>query len=413
MTAGAVHIVGAGLAGLSAATALVARGRKVVLYEAARMAGGRCRSYVDPQLNITLDNGNHLLLSGNKSAYAYLDRIGARDALTGPEECLFDFCDLRDGARWRMAPNKGRAPWWLLSKRRRTPGAGLFDYLAAARLLTAPRGAVVQDVLSDASPLWEKLWRPALVSALNTQPNEASAHLAAAVLRESFGAGGAASLPRVPRESLASAFVEPAISYLAARGAQLRFGARLRGLSFSGDRVNALRFGEEEIALKPEDAVIFAAPAWSAAEIMPQISVPTEHRGILNAHFAQKPPQRAPMITCTIGGLSEWVFALHDRLSVTISAADALIDENPATLAPTIWREVARAMNLGPAPMPPARIVKEKRATFAATPAQDALRPPPLTPWRNLKLAGDWTQTGLPATMEGAIRSGERAAALA
>ena len=119
-----------------------------------------------------------------------------------------------------------------------------------------------------------------------------------------------------------------------------------------------------------------------------------------------------PLLTGVVGGMSEWVFAFPERLSVTISAADAFIEMAPEDIGERIWREVARIAGLDAGQLPPMRIVKEKRATFAATPAQDALRPQAQTRWRNLWLAGDWTQTGLPATIEGAIRSGERAADL-
>ena len=97
---------------------------------------------------------------------------------------------------------------------------------------------------------------------------------------------------------------------------------------------------------------------------------------------------------------------------MTVSAADRLVDEPAESLAALLWRDVARAYELGNQPLPPWRIVKEKRATFAATPAELRRRPQAHTQWRNLFLAGDWTATGLPATIEGAIRSGETAAAL-
>jgi uncharacterized protein with NAD-binding domain and iron-sulfur cluster len=113
-----------------------------------------------------------------------------------------------------------------------------------------------------------------------------------------------------------------------------------------------------------------------------------------------------------IGGTAEWIFAFDDRISVTVSCADAIVDQDREALAATIWADVVKALNIT-APMPAWQIVKEKRATFAATPAQDARRPQQKTRWRNLFLAGDWVQTGLPATIEGALRSGETAAALA
>jgi hypothetical protein len=112
-----------------------------------------------------------------------------------------------------------------------------------------------------------------------------------------------------------------------------------------------------------------------------------------------------------VGSLSEWLFAFHDRLSVTISGADRLMDEPAEDLARRIWAEVAAVTGLEPE-SPLCRIVKEKRATFAATPRQQARRPETATQWRNLLLAGDWTATGLPATIEGSIRSGYKAAEL-
>jgi hypothetical protein len=118
-----------------------------------------------------------------------------------------------------------------------------------------------------------------------------------------------------------------------------------------------------------------------------------------------------PPIIGVVNAATEWLFAFPGRLSVTISAADRLLDTPREELAPKIWAEVAAIAGL-PNAMPPWQIVRERRATFAATPAQDAKRPGPRTAWSNLVLAGDWTQTGLPATIEGAIRSGNRAADL-
>lgn len=410
---GRIHIIGAGLAGLAAATRLTEAGRKVIVYEAARMAGGRCRSYFDSSLGLTLDNGNHLLLACNHAALAYLARIGARNALAGPDACVFDFCDLAADARWRLRPNAGRAPWWIFSQDRRIPATHALDYLRGGALLRAGENATVADALAPDGPLWERLWKPVLVSALNTKLDEGSARLAAAVVRESLGAGGAAARPRVPHPNLAAAFVDPALAYLARRGMEARFGARLRGLRFEGARVAGLDFGDARVELGAQDRIILAAPAWSARELVPGLSAPTEHRAIFNAHFAHVPPRDTPLLTGVIGGASEWIFAFPDRLSVTISAADDLIESESEDFAAKLWREVAQVARLGATPLPPHRLLREKRATFAATPAQNRLRPPARTSWRNLLLAGDWTQTGLPATIEGAIRSGETAAALA
>ena len=111
-----------------------------------------------------------------------------------------------------------------------------------------------------------------------------------------------------------------------------------------------------------------------------------------------------------MGGTCQWLFVRGDIASVTVSAADALADQPSAAIAGRFWADVTRALGLGDAPLPPHRIVKEKRATFAQTPEEVARRPGTRTAWRNLCLAGDWTDTGLPATIEGAVRSGRAAA---
>jgi len=123
------------------------------------------------------------------------------------------------------------------------------------------------------------------------------------------------------------------------------------------------------------------------------------------------PPVVLAPIVGIVNGTIEWLFAFPDRLSVTISAADRLLDVPRETLAQQIWQEVAAVTAL-PKTLPPWQIVRERRATFAATPRENAKRPAARTRWSNLFLAGDWTMTGLPATIEGAIRSGNRAADL-
>jgi len=153
-------------------------------------------------------------------------------------------------------------------------------------------------------------------------------------------------------------------------------------------------------------------PPWIAPSLVPGLSAPSQYRAIVNAHFRVAPPADFPPMIGVLGATVEWIFAFPDRLSVTISGADRLLDQSREDLAALIWREVAQVAGIA-ADLPPWQVVRERRATFAATPAEDAKRPAAATKFANLYLAGDWTDTGLPATIEGAIRSGNRAADLA
>ena len=409
MTEGIVHVVGAGLAGLSAAVRLAEAGRRVVLHEAAKQAGGRCRSYFDATLGLEIDNGNHLLLSGNRSALGYAELTGGTEALQTAEDARFDFADVRTGERWQLQPNAGRLPWWIFVPSRRVPGSRATEYLAPFRLLGAKPETRIGDAMACSGALYDRLWKPVLLSALNTEVPDASARLAGTIIRETLGAGGEACRPVVATGGLSAAFVDPALAWLRRHGAEIRFGERLRAIHVTGGAVERLAFASGEITLGRDDRIVVALPPWVAADLLPGIQGPDEYRGILNAHFRILPPPGQPLLLGMVGSVSEWLFAYPDRLSVTVSAADRLFDTDREELARTIWREIAQVTGLS-AELPPWQIVKEKRATFASTPAQDARRPATSGAYPNLVLAGDWTQTGLPATIEGAIRSGENAA---
>src|SRR5262245_7822241 len=238
-----VHVVGAGLAGLAAAVRLAAHGANVVVHEAAGQAGGRCRSYHDPALDMVIDNGNHLLLSANYAALSFLEIIGARGKLVGPPTAEFAFMDLSSGERWTLRINAGRLPWWIFDAGSRVPGTKVGDYLAFARLLDASDDKTVCEQVSCAGPLYERLARPLWLAALNTEPKEGSAALAGAIVRETLVAGGKACRPLIARDGLGAAFIEPALRFLAERNVKVAFGHRLRSLEFADDKVVALDFG--------------------------------------------------------------------------------------------------------------------------------------------------------------------------
>jgi len=405
-----VHVVGAGLAGLSAAVALAEAGRPVVLYEAGPAAGGRCRSYFDRELGARIDNGNHLLLSGNRAARGYLATIGASETLTGPATPLFPFLDLATGERWTVAPNAGRIPWWILSGARNVRGARLADYAALLRLRLARGDASVAEVLGGAGALYRRLLEPLAIAALNTMPDVALARLLGAVVDETLAQGGAACRPLVPREGLSESFVDPALAWLAARGGELHTGRRVAGLRLDAGRVQALLTTDGPAPLGADEAVVLAVPPWVAATLVPGLVAPEAFEAIVNVHFRTDAAPGPAGFVGVVGGLAEWVFVKPGIVATTTSAANRVVDRPAEDLAQACWRDVAAALGLS-GPMPAWRVVKEKRATFAATAAQERRRPGARTEWANLVLAGDWTATGLPATIEGAIRSGRSAAA--
>ena len=408
---GTVHVIGAGLAGLAAAVRLAQGGRKVALYEAAGQAGGRCRSYLDETLQCRLDNGNHLLVSGNTAAMAYVAAIGSAATFETADRAAFPFLDLGSGARWSVQPTEGRVPWWLFVAHRRVPGTTVLDYLDAVKLARAPENATIAACLDSRRGIYGKLWSPLAIAALNTEPEHASARLLGRIFAETFGRGGAALHPLFPKEGLSESLVDPALAEIGRRGGEIRFGQRLRALKLEQDRVTALDFGRGEMSVEADDAVVLAVTAPVAADLVPGLATPDEFRAIVNAHFRVDPlPGPAYSFLGLINGTAEWIFLKPGIVSTTTSAADRLLDRDPDDLTRAIWSDVARAYGLDPARIPPARIVKEKRATFAATPAQLKRRPGARTRWHNLILAGDWTDTGWPATIDGAIRSGFAAA---
>ena len=404
------HVVGAGMAGLAAALALADAGWAVSVYEASPAAGGRCRSYFDKELGCRIDNGNHLWLSGNRGIAGFLRRVGASDRKAGPRQAMFPFFDLATGRGWVVRPNAGRVPWWVLSPRRRVPGAGLGEYAGLLGLLRAGPRATVAEVLRPGA-LYHKLIEPLVIAALNTAPERGSALLMAAVVRETLVKGGAACIPAYPSEGLSTTFVDPAVTALQRAGADVQFGRRVTQLQTAGGRLEALATAEGSIALGERDAVVLAVPSPVAQGLLPGLTAPDSFEAIVNLHYRISiDPGEAGFIGL-LGGTAEWVFVKPGVVSVTVSAANRLLDCTASDLAATVWPELCAALGIAH-PQPPSRVVKERRATFAATPEEDRKRPAAHTGLANVVLAGDWTKTGLPATIEGAIRSGHTAAAV-
>jgi squalene-associated FAD-dependent desaturase len=414
-----VHVIGAGLAGLAAALSLTAQGKSVTVHEAGPAAGGRCRSYFDRELGLRIDNGNHLLLSGNRSAAAYIAEIGAKDQFRVPGQAIFPFIDLKHRERWVVHPNRGAFPWWIFSADRRVPGTRLSDYIGMALIARIRDDTTVSESMRRGRLFWNLL-EPFAVAALNTPSQEGLARLLGAVMRESLLRGGGACIPMLPVAGLSEALIDPAVATLQARGAQVRFNSRIGELTISDGQVRVLRGAGDAIVLDPGDAVVLAVPSWVAADLVPGLVAPNAFMAILNIHFRFEADPNGPLAqTGFIGltsGAAEWVFVKPGHVSVTISAANSMVDDSARAIASLVWPNVVDALGLDASAkqtMPPYRVVKEKRATFAANAEQERRRPGAYAEHAtNLALAGDWTATGLPATIEGAIRSGRAAANL-
>lgn len=416
---GRVHIVGAGLSGLACAVRVASAGVPATLHEASGHGGGRCRSYRDPVLECEIDNGNHLILSGNRSMLAFLDECGAAGELWGPQDASVPFLDLCSGERWAIRPNAGRVPWWLASRARRAPDGGLRTHLSdLMRLRRAGPSETVADLLGG-SRLYSRFWRPLAVSILNTAAEEASALLLLRTMEESLALGGVACQPLFPRRSLSKTFVEPALDRLKSLGVEVRFHDRLRHIGRRDGRAVTLNFSAGPKPLGDRDKVVLAMTADAMARVLPHIRFlarPFDHNPIVNAHFrlgrSIALPGGLPYLGITGGRWIEWIFARNGTVSVTLSAAGEQADGSADSIAASVWEELHLALGLADATMPPFRIVVERRATIAQTPAQAARRPAATAAGGNILIAGDWTDTGLPCTVEGAIRSGHRVAEL-
>lgn len=406
-----IHVIGGGLAGLSAAVTASRAGRPVTLYEATAACGGRCRSYFDAELGLSLDNGNHMILSGNKSAAAFIRAIGADDLFDMPDNPLFPFLDLKTGREWALRPNRGLIPWWLLAADRRVPNTTASEHLRIRGIGRECDDTVMSETVPHTSLYW-LLLEPLSVAALNTRPHEALAFLFGAVLRETLLKGGGACRPLLAKGGLSDALVDPAIETLMENGAEIFFNRRVTGLVCAGGRVIRLETNDTSVDIGEDESVVLAVPPWVAGYLMPTLTVPNGFESILNVHY--KISVVAPGAIGDAGfvglvnGTAEWIFVKPDRVSVTVSAANKLIDRPSADLAQAIWRNVVKALKLTgeQAVMPPFRVIKERRATIVANALQEERRPGPRTDFANLILAGDWTDTRLPATIEGAIRSG-------
>jgi hypothetical protein len=350
---------------------------------------------MEPTLDRLLDNGTHMVVGANRAVFDYLTRIGASDGLVaGPDNFpMHDLATGKTSATLSVATGCSvLAALWTLGR--------------------CGTDATVADCVGG-SAQFRRFWDPLAIAIMNTPAEAAAATVFRRVAQRTLWRSRAASRPYLARHGLSETFVRPALARLAALGVQIRLNRALRGLPLDNGRASALLFDDTRISLEDGDAVILAVPWTIARSFLPALpELPASP--IINGHFRlAEPPESLPDggFLGLLGGTGQWLFRRGDVISVTVSAAGGLVEHSADALTDALWTDVARALDLRTAPLA-CRIIKEKRATLFHTPDVEQRRPPPRVA-DNLHLAGDWTATGLPCTLEGAIVSGRTAARLA
>ncbi len=428
-----VAVIGAGWAGCAAAVALTRAGAKVTLYEATRTAGGRARR-IDYQGH-TLDNGQHILLGAYRESLRLMQQVGLQ-----PSQLLMRlplqmrYPDHEVGMDL-LAPRLP-APLHLVMGVLRAKGLSLADKLSLARFSSAARwmgwqlnqDCTVAELLArfdQTDRLITLMWRPLCIAALNTPPERASAKVFLAVLRDSLGARRAASDMLLPRTDLSTLFPDAAISWLQKQG----------GTVMMGHRVNSIHADDAGWTISSEQRsdhyqhVVIATAPMHAQTLLKDTdhalseSLSFDYEAITTCYLQYAPTVRlpAPMLALIDDPDSQrWGQFVFDRgqlddkqaglLAVVISASGAATESGAQSLETSVAQQLAHDLRMPELATPNwSKAITEKRATFACVP--DMQRPSTATTHPGLWLAGDYTASDYPATIEGAVRSGVKVAA--
>ncbi len=420
-----VAIIGGGYAGMAAAVTLAGRDIPVTVFEAAPVPGGRARRVT---INDTaLDNGLHILIGAYSETLRLIEQVAP-----GREHFLRTPLDLQIHKRFRLRAPKLPAPLHVAFGLLNAQGLTLADKRAAAGFMQAMKArdyrleqdCTVVALLTEnlqTIDLIEYLWLPLCIAALNTPAERASAQVFLNVLRDSLGAGRAASDLLLARTDLTTLFPKPAADYVRARGGHVELGAAVDQVMQDGDGFGVSVHG----ATRHFDRIICAVAPHRAADLLADIPALTDARQQIEAlqyepihsiwlQFADSVTLPAPMIGIS-DSPAQWLFdrericGQRGLIGAVISASDEHVSESQDALAQRICTDIAA--QFGPLPaLKWHRVIAEKRATFSCTP--DLARPTTATDCKNFFLAGDYVAGDYPATLEAAVRSGLMAAGL-
>ncbi len=429
-----VVVLGAGYAGLAAAKELILRGHDVTLIEGRALLGGRAHSFVDTKTGLVLDNGQHILMGCYHDSLAFLKQLGVGDRLYSPPRMAVPF--VSEKGRSLLAAT-APAPLHLLSALLGFKELTAGDKFAAIKL--AVRMRLGQDAhANETVETWMKrwaqtpnliraLWEPLCIAALNEPVSTASATLFATVIRRSFLAGAADANILLSRVGLSELFAPETRQLIEMCRSTIRTQMPVTSLRFDGATLREIKLADGS-TLQPE-AVVSALPWHVLRGLLPEESKLAQACGqiqdapIVSLHlWLERPILNEPFVGL-LDSPVHWIFSrdhIHGPnpegqeghvITAVVSGARDLVEKTGPELEELTMREIARLMPEAAGVKVLHRMVyKARSATFAATPEAEPLRPDATTEWSNLWLAGDWTNTGLPATIEGAIASGLRAA---
>jgi squalene-associated FAD-dependent desaturase len=429
-----IAVIGAGWAGCAAAVELARRGCDVHVYEAARIAGGRARR-IDLQGH-ALDNGQHILLGAYRDTLHLMHQVGLEPAsllLRLPLQMRYP----EHGDGMQLLAPRLPAPLHMAVGVLRAKGLSASDKLAMARFASAARwmdwqlavDCSVSELLErfdQTERLTRLLWRPLCIAALNTPPERASAKVFLTVLRDSLAGRRQASDMLLPRVDLSALFPDAALAYVEKHGGSVRLGAHVRQLSRNATEGDGCwRVQGDEIDALHDDVVVATSPSHAQTLLADLVDVPDyDYEPITTCYLqydagvALHHPFLALEDDATKRHWGQFVFdrgqldaAQAGLLAIVVSASDDAIRDGHESLLADVCAQLAQALQLPGLATPIWRkAVTEKRATFACVP--DLQRPDNRTDQPGLWLAGDYTQGEYPATIEGAVRSGLRSAAL-
>ena len=243
---GTTYIIGSGMAGLSAAVSCLPLGNQIRLLEATKNAGGRCRSFNDQLLDRTINNGTHLILSGNVGIQKYLETISASHTFKTIKPASFKFMDIKSGLKWEIKPSSTRIPWWIFKQRTRIPNTMLMDYLVIARFKFAG-DQTIADLVNTSRPIFDRLWQPLSRAVLNTDAFEGSASSIWIMISETLLKGQKFCYPLIPLKGLSASLVEPALKYLEKNNVFIEYSMRLTAIKSEKDLITSINLNKNQI----------------------------------------------------------------------------------------------------------------------------------------------------------------------